>query len=504
MFGLCGLAFALALASKENAVMLPVVLYLYDLLLIQGVTRDNLLRHLRWGAVPAVIILGLALLHTNPLDWHKGYGHRPFDMTERLLTQPRVLLFYLSLMLYPATERFTFVHDVLESTSLLTPWTTTPAILTLLAATILALYLARKRPLIAFGILFFLVNHLVEGSFIALEMIFEHRNYIPSMGVFLLVAVGIWHLLTLFPRPRVRLPILAALCFLLFAQAHTTFLRNDLFHYPLVLWDDNTQKAPHSSRPFVNLGKAYWDLGMPEEAMQANARAMELDRYQNARNRGVPLLTTGQYYLQTRNDPQTAIRYLREGLDIFPQYWPGWLHMATSLVLLGEDDAALEILQDALQTWPNNVRLGTLHALVLLRQGFVEESMAAANKMLSRNNNVSLAHAVLGAAWMQRGNPDQAQKYWQTAAALAPEDPQPRLAMLLLAQQNHDLSSLARHAAWLAQAKGNKTWEAALDEWQRPDIMQTPLQADAALLLTAVDEGLRLNLPAVKKIPRSL
>ncbi|WP_459936340.1 hypothetical protein [Desulfonatronum parangueonense] len=504
LFGLCGLAFALSLASKENAVMLPVVLYLYDLLLIQGATRNNLLRHLRWGAIPAAICIGIALLHTNPLNWHQGYANRPFDMAERLMTQPRVLVFYISLMLYPATERFTFVHDVLESTSLLTPWTTTPAILILFAAAIFAILQIRKRPLVSFCILFFLVNHLVESSFIALEMIFEHRNYIPSMAVFLLVAVGIWRVLQMLPRLRVRLLIVAALCFVLFAQSHTVILRNELFHYPLMLWDDNVQKAPNSSRAYTNLGKAYWELGMPEEAMQAHARAMELDRYQNARNRGVPLLTTGQYYLQTRNDPQTAIRYLREGLDIFPQYWPGWLYLATSLVLLGEDGAAEEILQDTLVTWPNNVHLGTLHALILLRLNKIDTSMEAAYRVLSRHNNISLAHSVLGAAWMEKGNVQQARKHWSTAATLATEDPLPRLALLLLAWGIDDQSNLVRHAAWLANAKGEMSWVAALDEWQQPDSIQAPLQADTIIHLAAIHKGLLLSLPALNQHGRAL
>ncbi|NCC33955.1 MAG: hypothetical protein EOM24_18360, partial [Chloroflexia bacterium] len=54
----------------------------------------------------------------------------------------------------------------------------------------MGLYLAGRRPLVAFCLLFFLVNHAVESSIIALELIYEHRNYLPSMTLYLLAALG--------------------------------------------------------------------------------------------------------------------------------------------------------------------------------------------------------------------------------------------------------------------------------------------------------------------------
>ena len=63
----------------------------------------------------------------------KEYDFRPFTMTERLLTQPRVILFYISLLFYPLTSRLTLIHDVEISKSLIDPWTTLAAIIIIIA-----------------------------------------------------------------------------------------------------------------------------------------------------------------------------------------------------------------------------------------------------------------------------------------------------------------------------------------------------------------------------------
>ena len=70
--------------------------------------------------------------------------------------------------------------DFVISKTLLSPWTTLPAIAGLLALAVGALVLRKKHPLITFGIVFFFVAHALESTIIPLEIAFEHRNYLPS------------------------------------------------------------------------------------------------------------------------------------------------------------------------------------------------------------------------------------------------------------------------------------------------------------------------------------
>jgi len=76
-----------------------------------------------------------------------------------------------------------FYHDDFQaSAGWLTPWTTLPAVLGLLCVALAALVVRRRFPLFAFAVLFFLAGHLLESTVFPLELVFEHRNYLPSIA----------------------------------------------------------------------------------------------------------------------------------------------------------------------------------------------------------------------------------------------------------------------------------------------------------------------------------
>ena len=118
-----------------------------------------------------------------------GYQKRVFTLEQRLLTEPRVIWFYLSLLFYPIPSRLSLVHDFAISQSLLEPVTTLISVLAIVALLLGATVYARRWPLIAFCVIFFFLNHLIESTILPLELVFEHRNYIPSMLLFLPLAI---------------------------------------------------------------------------------------------------------------------------------------------------------------------------------------------------------------------------------------------------------------------------------------------------------------------------
>ena len=116
-----------------------------------------------------------------------------FTLKERLLTEPRIIIYYLSEIFYPMASRLSLVHDIKISTSFFKPWTTIPAILAIISLLGIGLSQAIKRPIIAFAIFFYFINHIIESTILPLELIFEHRNYLPSFFLFFPVATGlIW------------------------------------------------------------------------------------------------------------------------------------------------------------------------------------------------------------------------------------------------------------------------------------------------------------------------
>ncbi len=178
---------ALGALSKENALLSPFLMLAAELVFFRFATGNPVIGKRLAAAVAILAMLafvGLALNADRIASYvTSGYLFREFTLGERLLTQPRVLLFYLQLMLVPSTSQMGIHHDdFVLSTGLFDPPSTVIAIFVLAATAVAAMLLNRRLPVLAFGILWYLIGHSMEASFIPLEMVHEHRNYLPGFG----------------------------------------------------------------------------------------------------------------------------------------------------------------------------------------------------------------------------------------------------------------------------------------------------------------------------------
>lgn len=126
------------------------------------------------------MLAGIYFLQPQGQALLAGYSARS-SLTERPLTEGRVVIFYLYLIVCPHLESFGIYHDdIAISTSLTTPPTTIFALLTLGALVVAAWRMRESRPIVSFGIAWFLVGHLLESTILPLEIAHEHRNYLPT------------------------------------------------------------------------------------------------------------------------------------------------------------------------------------------------------------------------------------------------------------------------------------------------------------------------------------
>ena len=123
-----------------------------------------------------ITLTGLFLFvkDNNLTSFLDQYDTRPYTLAERLMTEPRVVIFYLSQIFYPVPTRLSIEHDVTISTSLLHPWSTLPSIALVIVLILFGLSQTQKRPVISFAILFFFLNHSIESTIVPLEILFEH------------------------------------------------------------------------------------------------------------------------------------------------------------------------------------------------------------------------------------------------------------------------------------------------------------------------------------------
>jgi tetratricopeptide (TPR) repeat protein len=183
----------LAALCKANGAMLPLLLLFAEQTVLpppQGAAASTLIRARRLFIYAPSVLLVAALVAMIPMSIDVARAHRPWTLGERLLTEPRVIVDYLGALLTPRpVTRGVFHDDFVVSTDLLHPWTTLPAMALIVALAAFAWTGRRRWPLVSFAILFFLGGHLLEGSVIALELYFEHRNYLPAMPIFWPLAV---------------------------------------------------------------------------------------------------------------------------------------------------------------------------------------------------------------------------------------------------------------------------------------------------------------------------
>lgn len=160
--------------------------------------------------LPALALFAVALV--KPQAILVGYEDYDFTLGQRLLTQARVLMDYLGQIVVPrAPSMGLYTDDFPISTGLLSPSTTLLSIVALAGISVGAWVMRKRAPSILAGWCFFLLAHVIESSFLPLDIYFEHRNYLPMVGI-LLALTGVaapW--LSTLPTTVLRPQQLAAL-----------------------------------------------------------------------------------------------------------------------------------------------------------------------------------------------------------------------------------------------------------------------------------------------------
>jgi tetratricopeptide (TPR) repeat protein len=375
----------LSMGSKENAAMLPVSLFLFDLFLIQGVTIEHIRKN--WAVCLFVLVLvpAIGLMYCDFSTITGDYDQfRPFTMWERVLTQPRVILFYISLLLYPITSRMMLIHDVEISKSLFDPWTTFAAVIALLLILVAAVLISRRRPLISYCIIFFFLNHLIEGSFISLGIIYEHRNYLPSMLFFVPLSIFIVYALSYFEkRKRMIVVLSSAITAIIIMMGMNVYIYNDISKDEISLWSDNVQKASDLSIAHGNLGAALLRASRFPEAFVELTKALNSPPSWDIRMKFKIYQLLGEYYL-----------------------------------LSGDHENAIMYVEKALAGLSNNTDLYNNKAALLMLKKKLSEAEIAIKKAISLKRDIAFFHVNLGNIYLSGGHPDAAVKEAQRAIIL--------------------------------------------------------------------------------------
>ncbi len=397
-FSLAAVLFAvLAMRTKEIAVTLPLVVLAYEVSFFGTLSRKKIL------SLVAVMLPLLAVVPLGMLGSGKPLGEILSDVNDLtrqsevinrgdyLLTQFRVIVTYLRLLVLPVRQNLDydypvrhslFAPDVFLSLLLLCALIGGATWLYLLsrrregsAADSLALPWSRPA---AFGILWFFITLSVESSVIPIsDVIFEHRLYLPSVGAFFTIASLLPLLL---PKASSRWCV-AGTALVAVALTVATSQRNAVWGSEVSLWSDAVAKSPGKFRPHNNLGNAFNAQGKYDEA---------LEEYQAA-------IKARPDFAELHNNIGTA--FLKKGM-------------------LGQAEAAY---REALRLDPAYVDATLNLGFVFEQKGDVEGAAAFYRKVLESNHDHAAAHNNLGVTLVKRGALEQGAAEFQASIACNPD-----------------------------------------------------------------------------------
>lgn len=441
LFFLCSLvAGLLSLGSKENAVLLPVSILLLDLYFVQGITSTNCKRtgKLLFFAflVPIGISALLISLFTDFLSQVSAlYQTRVFTPWERILTEARVIVFYLSILLYPIPSRLSIDHDIPISLSLLDPPSTLLSIVLIIGIIATASYISKRLPLIGFPLLFFFLNHGVESTILPLELVFEHRNYIPSMLLFVPVALGLLRGISVFGhRRRMQFILCAFVVFFLIAQGNGTYLRNLAWKDDKTLWQDCEEKYPESFRAHHNLGLDYHRAGQDLKAAHKYQRALAGRQLHSKKEKGITYFNLG-LIAHDRGETEKARHLYMKALELDP-CCPG-VHTNLGVLLLGlgdkEVNTAIRLFGEgvACKNDSETPRALSNLGILLARKGRQEEGITALQESLTMEPGNVMTLLRSAAVFNEMGRHGTAYTYLASLLRRYPSHP---TGMLLLAE----------------------------------------------------------------------
>ncbi len=389
----------LAMHSKENGALLPVLVILVEVFFFRFVAAPGLSRSFKWLwwiIFAGPVLTGLVMIGLKPrvflnLD---GYGFRDFTLGERLLTEGRVLWFYLRLIVLPDIRDMGLYHDdMATSRGLLDPFSTLPALLGIAGLIAGAFLLRRRQPLLAFGILWFLAAHSLESTFIPLELAHDHRNYLAMWGILLIV---VWYLARPYPKlsdhPALRYSVIA-LVFVMMGFA--TYARANFWKSEWSLVNHDVLNHPQSARAHVSLGIAQYERGLHEQAQHSFITAANLD----APNTSTIIRVVQHHYLWKKNIPEPLLVEMEHRLMSHP------LHPVT------------------LWTYEPLIRVTRPNRVLQLRILGIYERVVSKSEKLLPPEWIAKTEYILAYEAFHRGDAREAIGHINRAISLNPHDP---------------------------------------------------------------------------------
>jgi tetratricopeptide (TPR) repeat protein len=424
----------LAMKTKEIAFTLPVVIAVYEFVFFSGKTRRRLLYLIPFFLTMLIIPLSLikVVKATGVLTGGKSLGDLIGDvnMETRMLTEMprlnylftecRVIVTYLRLIFFPVNQNLDYDYPVYRS--FLDPGVFLSAFLLLLILSTGVYLIYRYRNsfmparLISFGIFWFFITLSVESSIIPIvDVIFEHRLYLPSVGAFMAISTSVFAIVKKRSRRQVlNKALIGVLTIIIVLLSGATYARNRVWLSNVGLWEDVVKKSPLKPRPYYNLGVVYQDMDLFDSAVECYKTVIKMSpEYAKAHNNLAVIYASKGLH-------EKAIEQFKTTIRLKPDHVGAHYNLGLEYLSIGRYEKAIEYFETAIKLKPDYVEAHTNLGIAYKKKGQFEKAIEHYTEALRLRPDSIEAHHNLGNAYMLKGLTDKAIEQFEAALKINP------------------------------------------------------------------------------------
>lgn len=420
----------LGINTKEIIFTLPLIIVVYEMIFFRGNLKKRMLPLAPYALL--MVLIPLMILGTK-----ESLGEILAGLTEStkvqtemsrwdyLFTQMRVIVTYIRLLILPVNQNLDYDYPVYHSLFDPPVFVSFLLIASLMAFAGYILYRSGKeerpdpyRLLIALGILWFFITLSVESSVIPIvDIIFEHRVYLPSFGAFIAITGAVMWVVQR-KRPLMKKAAIVTVVAIIVLTG-ATHARNKTWQSELSLWEDVIKKSPNKARGYYNVGVEYNELGRRKDAIEVYKKAIALkpdyaDAYFNLglvyNNLGDFDKAITSYEKAIEYDPdlyksyysighirheqgryKEAIDFLKRSLEKKKNHAPSYTMIGLSYYNLGKYDLALKNFDEAISLDPGEYKARNNRGMIYANRGEYEkalEEFSATIRMAPNNGQV--------------------------------------------------------------------------------------------------------------------
>jgi len=445
-----------ALFCKENAATLFGVILLFEYFLFDRTWR-GWKKKLIWLA-PMGLVLAFLVLYFFATTRGLRFGNlledvsiltretRGIDRWSYLCTQFSVLVIYVRLLFFPVGQNVDYMYPFKTGFfDGLTPL----AFLFVAAVFLVGIWNIKKKSAVSFGIFWFFITLSIESSIFTIsDAMFEHRLYLPMFGFAISVVYLAFDLLAS-RRGWAVLFLTTGIA----ALGTATYLRNQVWQDPLVLWTDVASKSPHNYRAHYNLANAMQRRGQLDAAIKHYESALRISPgFAVAHeNFGLALMDMGK-----RSE---GLLHLREAVRKNPRSANAQNSLGQALLIQGRMEEATGFFRRAIAINRRYVKAYNNLGISLAQQGKLKDAVEQLLKAVALAPQNSQIHNNAGQALMMQGENEKAADHFSETIRLDPEFAEAHMNLGLVLNSRGDYSGATHH--FLAALKINPQLEGA-------------------------------------------